>query len=138
MSGKDVRQVSTSRKVSIDQLADAVNVGLEEYADLAVTEMKAAVRSVSNTVKNEIKANSPRGTSKKHYADGWATKVTSEDSHSLNITIYNKSKPGLTHLLEHGHALRQGGRASAYPHIAPAEQNGIALLESKIAEALRE
>ena len=34
-------------------------------------------------------------------------------------TVYNKTKPGLAHLLEFGHAKRNGGRTKAFNFIAP-------------------
>ena len=46
-----------SRTVSIDEMADAINEGLKEYATLASTEVKKAVRKSAKTVKEQIIAN---------------------------------------------------------------------------------
>ena len=40
---------------------------------------------------------------------------------NLAAVLYNKTDGALTHLLEHGHALRQGGRSPAIVHIQPVE-----------------
>ena len=49
---------------SIDNLAEEIMQGLQEYADLADTAMKKAVRKSATQVKNEISANAPRDTGK--------------------------------------------------------------------------
>ena len=70
------------------------------------------------------------------YQKGWATKKTSEKSGQVSITVYNRKKPGLTHLLEKGHAKRGGGRVSGKPHIAPAEEYAASELEASIKRGL--
>lgn len=127
--------MSKSNTVAIDELADAIMAGLEEYADLADEEVKTAVRKTAVSVRKEISANAPQDTGA--YAKSWATKKTGENSHSLHMTVYAQPPEyRLAHLLEKGHAKRGGGRVSARPHIAPAEQNGEEMLESLIRKAL--
>ena len=119
---------------SIDNLADEIMKGLTEYADLADTEMKKAVKKTATSVKKEISSNAPK--KKGAYAKSWTAKKTKENSHSLEMTVHSKNKYQLAHLLEKGHAKRGGGRVAGTPHIAPAEENGIQLLEKLIEEAL--
>ena len=119
---------------SIDNLADEIMKGLTEYSDLAETEMKKAVRKTATSVKKEISAKAPKKTGA--YAKSWATKKTKENSHSLEMTVHSKNRYRLAHLLEKGHAKRGGGRVSGRPHIAPAEENGVQMLENLIEEAL--
>ena len=118
---------------SIDDMASEIMRGLTEYADLADTAMKAAVKKTATSVKKEIAANAPKRSGK--YRKSWTTKKTKESSDALEITVYSK-KPGLPHLLEHGHAKRGGGRVAARPHIAAAEQHGIEQLEQEIERSL--
>lgn len=59
-----------SRTVSIDEMADAINEGLKEYATLASTEVKKAVRKSAKTVKDQISANAPSGRARTKEA-GW-------------------------------------------------------------------
>ena len=119
---------------SIDDMADEIMKGLTEYADLADTEMKKAVKKTATSVKKEISANAPKKTGS--YAKSWMAKKTKENSHSLEMTVHSKNRYQLSHLLEHGHAKRGGGRVAGKPHIAPAEQNGEELLENLIRKAL--
>ena len=119
---------------SINDMADEIMKGLTEYADLADTEMKKAVKKTATSVKKEISSNAPQRTGK--YAKSWATKKTKENSHSLEMTVHSKNKYQLAHLLEKGHAKRGGGRVAGKLHIAPAEENGVQMLENLIEEAL--
>lgn len=57
---------------SIDDLASEVMKGLTEYADLADTAMKKAVRKTATAVKNEISANASMKSGR--YAKSWASK----------------------------------------------------------------
>ena len=119
---------------TIDSLADDIMAGLQEYVSLANDSMKEAVKKTATSVKKEISANAPKDTGK--YAKSWATKKTGENSHSLEMTVHSKNRYQLAHLLEKGHAKRGGGRVSGKPHIAPAEENGVQVLEHLIEEAL--
>ena len=115
---------------SINDMADEIMKGLTEYAELSDSAMKKAVRKTAKTVKEEISANAPKRTGR--YAKSWTTKKTKENSHTLEMTVHSKDRYQIAHLLEHGHAKRNGGRVAARPHIEPAEQHGEELLESLI------
>ena len=118
----------------MDQLAATVMKELEDYADLATTDMKAAVRKAGNTVRNEIKSGAPSRTGK--YAASWTVKTERETSQSLELVVHSRNRYQLAHLLEFGHAKRGGGRVAARPHIAAAEQKGIEELEHAIERSL--
>lgn len=119
---------------SIDDLADLVMDGLREYSELADTAMKKAVHKTAASVRKEISENAPKDTGT--YAKSWATKKVAENSHKLEVTVHSKNRYQIAHLLEHGHAKRNGGRVEGKPHIAPAEENGADLLESLIKKEL--
>lgn len=119
---------------SIDDMADEIMKGLREYSELADTAMKKAVRKTATSVKKEISENAPKDTGA--YSKSWATKKTKENSHSLEMALHSKNRYQIAHLLEKGHAKRNGGRVSGKPHIAPAEENGADLLESLIKKEL--
>lgn len=123
------------RTVRIDDLANEIMEGLQEYADLATDSMKAAVKKAGNTVKTDITANAPERTGR--YAKSWRAKTTKESATALEVTVYSPTRYMLAHLLEHGHAKRSGGRVAAIPHIAPAEQRGADELEREIERSLR-
>ena len=123
------------KTISVDELADAINEGLEEYATLATEDMKKAVKKSAKAVKEQINGSAPVRTGR--YAKSWKVKTTAESSSSLEQTVYSPNRYMLSHLLEKGHAKRGGGRVRAIPHIAPAEQRGIEMFEGLIEKALK-
>ena len=124
-----------SRTVSIGEMADAIMEDLQEYADAAAMDVKAAVRKSANTVKRQIGEKAPVGKTGR-YSKSWRVKTTEENSQKLVQTVHSPKRYMLAHLLEKGHAKRNGGRTKAIPHIAPAEQAGAEQLESLIRRAL--
>ena len=121
--------------IKIDDLAKEVMRGLDEYADVTTEQVKKAVRKAGNTVRREIQENAPKNTG--DYAKSWAVKKVRESSHTLEVVVHSKNRYQLTHLLEFGHCLRNGGRTRAMPHIAPAEEKGIEQLEKQIERSIR-
>ena len=124
-----------SDRISIDQMASVIMEGLQDYADLATDDLKAAVKKAGTTVRKQIQATAPSDTGK--YAKSWSVKKTKETSNSLEVTVYSKNRYQLDHLLEFGHAKRGGGRVAGRAHIAPAEQAGIEELEKEIERSLK-
>ena len=120
--------------VLIGELADAIMGTLKEYADLATEDVKQAVKDAGDTVKKEIRANAPKDTG--DYAKSWAVRKSKETSNSLTMTVYSRNRYYLAHLLEFGHAKRNGGRVAGKSHIAPAEERGIQQLEEEIERSL--
>ncbi|MFQ8989189.1 MAG: hypothetical protein ACLR6T_11005, partial [Intestinibacter sp.] len=72
------------------------------------------------------------------YYKGWAIKNggRTRKKHYYGKTIWNRTNYQLTHLLEFGHATRNGGRTQAQPHIRKVEEKYgtkfADLLENKI------
>lgn len=122
-------------RVSIGDMASAINKQLEEYARLTTEGMKTAVTKAGNTVRSEIKETAPVRTGA--YSKSWAVKKTAESTNSLEVTVHSRNRYRLAHLLEFGHARRGGGRVAAQPHIADAEKKGIEELEQEIERCIR-
>lgn len=110
--------------VSIDDLAETIMDELNEYNTLAASEMEEIAKEVAEEGAQKLKQISPRGkgSRKGHYADGWTVMAERTGIKKFRFTVHNSKKPGLTHLLENGHQLRQGGRAKAIPHIKQIEE----------------
>ena len=123
-----------AKKITVDRLSDEIMDALEEYKEMTEEVVQTAVDTVSKETRKIVQAGSPVQTG--GYQKGWAVKKTSAKAGQVSITVYNRKKPGLTHLLEKGHAKRGGGRVAGQPHIAPAEQYAVSELENKIKRGL--
>ncbi|MBD3948447.1 HK97 gp10 family phage protein [Tuanshanicoccus lijuaniae] len=117
-------------KIRIEELSNEIMKGLKEYADTTASEIKSAVRETAQEVKQTLQETSPKDTGQ--YAKSWAIKVQSEQATNLNVVIHSPKHYSLTHLLEFGHATRNGGRTEAQPHIEPAEQQAISTLQQRL------
>lgn len=122
--------------MKVSELSMAIGNELMKFSEEYANKLKSATKEVAEECVEELKRTSPRSKrkSKKRYADGWEMKKQYESSTGIRYKIKNKNKPQLSHLLEFGHALGNGGRADAKPHIKPAERNAKEKLIKKIKE----
>lgn len=109
-----------AQRTPIDKLAANVDKILQEYADDVNKDVSALAKRFAQEGAKAVKGNA-RGNGWGEYANGWTSQFE-ENRYSSQGVIFNKSMPGLPHLLEKGHALRNGGRSRAFPHIAPVEE----------------
>lgn len=111
------------------QLPQAIDKILSEYVGSLYTQIGAAAEDVGRETVEMLKASSQKKSGK--YARSWRLKRW-ENGRVIKITVYN-TRYQLTHLLENGHATRDGtGRTAAFPHIAPAEKAAAEKFERKI------
>ena len=118
--------------IKVDDLVEAVRGELEEYADEVTGDVKQAVKEVAKATVKEVKAKSPERRRAGGYKKSWGQVKVSETKGSVVISIRNKKYYWLTHLLENGHALKNGDRTRAFPHIKPAEDFAARELEKKV------
>lgn len=120
-------------------LKKEIEMDLYEYAEDVQEKLINAINKEAQKTVTRLKKTSPVGTGSEsgEYARGWR-KTKPEKTGRLGgvkVVIYNIVGQ-LTHLLENGHALRQGGRSPAIPHIAPAkeefERNISTVLEKEL------
>lgn len=119
-----------------DQLAAEIMNALVEYKDAVNVITEENVRKVMNEARADVRARSPqREKGAKSYKRHWRTKFIREGT-AIKGIVYN-DKAGLTHLLEFGHALWNGGRTRAEEHIAPAQETANEAIERGIKEGIR-
>lgn len=119
-------------KVGVEGLEAAIKAALDEYAIDAQKTLNEVAEDLGKQAKNLLRQTSPKDTGE--YAKSWKIDVQAGRLATM-VTVYS-SKPGLPHLLENGHALRQGGRAPAIVHIAPVansiEEKFVKELEARL------
>ena len=123
-------------KTPIDKFSEAISDMLAEYGDELRENISEAVKTVSKKGAQAVKQ-SARQTfgGSVAYAKGWTSRAET-GRFSAQGFIYNKDLPGLPHLLEHGHAKRNGGRVPGREHIAPVESEIVKEFEKAVKESV--
>lgn len=126
-----------SSSIKIENLQNEVMKYLTDYVEDIEEGVKETTDSISKEAVKEVKQKSPRrqGTRKSPYWKGWTKKKESK-GRRYTTKIYNKTNYQLTHLLENGHATRNGGRTKAQPHIKPVEEKYNKLYEEEIKKVI--
>lgn len=113
-----------AKRIPIDRLSAEINKILTEYGEQVQQDVDEAAKKVTKAGVKAVKGNASTFGGSGKYASGWTSKFE-KGRLSSQGTIYNGTVPGLPHLLEKDHALRNGGRYLGRPHIAPVEQKVI-------------
>ena len=121
------------KKVAFGEIEIELGKILDQYANDVKDAVAVAVRKTGNLARNKLKETSPKRTGE--YAKGWTASEYLVDQFGASIKVHNKTRYMLTHLLEKGHANRNGGRTPARVHIAPVEEEASRNLE-KITKGL--
>ena len=123
--------------MNVEDLQEQVEALLEQYGKQCSNVVNEAVHEVSSEALKKLKKESPKRTGL--YAKGWKVKKT-DDKFAANDILYGKeaSTYAIAHLLEHGHANRNGGRTAPMPHIAKVEDWARKELVDTVEKKLRE
>lgn len=122
------------RTTKVEDMADKIMSILDEYKDVAAEDLKQSLKKTATEVKKDIVKNAPENTGA--YKKSWTVTKVNETANSLQLVVRSKDRYQLAHLLEKGHAKRNGGRVEGKPHIETAEQKGKKTLESLLKKEL--
>ena len=115
-----------------------IQVYLNEYSREVDRAVEQTISQVAKEAARKLKDTSPKKTGK--YAKGWASKRDTKYNPRIgarHYIVYGKNGTyQKAHLLEHGHAKRNGGRTKAIVHIAPVEDWAIFEAENRIMEKI--
>lgn len=122
-----------------EELSKVVMDYLKDYKEDIDEEVVEVVDEVTRKAKDELKQTSPRGKGSRTnpYYKGWAVKLSKKRTGVYHKVIWNRTNYQLTHLLEFGHATRNGGRTRAIPHIRPVEEKYNVEFVDKLEKRIR-
>lgn len=125
--------MSGRASVSLEEMGNEILKQLRTATDEYKDKVDNILTDVAKETLKEIKEKSP-ARPKKEYRKSWKSKVLYSGKGNKRIILYNEKHWQLTHLLEYGHAKRNGGRVRAYPHISPARQKAVETIIQKLGE----
>ena len=129
-------------RIKADELSEAITKTLEDYAHVTKEAAYEGCKKTAEQAENELHEANPPGSQEwgswDDYNRGWTIKeVEKTRTGKLSIIVHNKTHYQLTHLLEKGHALVNGGRAKAFPHIAQVAEKAEDELINNILEFIK-
>lgn len=122
------------KRVPIDRLTQEVDKILQEYGEDVQYNLDEIVKQMAKKGARTLQQESKGKFEGTKYYKSWTSKTETKRTSAQGV-IYSKI-PGLPHLLEYGHALRQGGRTTGRPHIKPVEEALVREFESKVKSKL--
>lgn len=123
-----------NQKIDASGLRNVVNEYLAEYGDQATEAIEEASKATAKEVVKELRKGGGYNGGEK-FNKGWTSKTEASRLGS-STTVYNSTQPGLAHLLEFGHAKRNGGRTRAFNFIAPVSDSVEKKFEAAFDKAL--
>lgn len=117
-------------KVTIDNFDQAVEKILQEYGDDVADNLGEITEKIGKEGVKMLRNASGVFGGKGDYKKSWKTSVTRGRFES-EVVLYS-TMPGLPHLLEYGHAKRNGGRVPGREHIKPVEEKLVEQFDQKV------
>lgn len=127
-----------SDTIRADSLEIVLSKTLSDYGDAVSAGLAVEVGNAGKIALKSVRNGSPKKTGA--YRKGWTLKTERQiiNDDVASVTVYNKDRGYLTHLLENGHQKAGGGRVAAIPHIRPAEEEARRYLDGAVRQVIEE
>lgn len=127
-----------SNRTTIDQLSNVISRELTIYSNEITDGIKEVAKESIKQLVKETKATAPVGNRTKHYRDNITSKKMSDTRRAISYLWYVKgSDYRLSHLLNNGHQLRNGGRYEGTNFIGKASDTILEEYEKKVEEVIK-
>ena len=127
-----------SNLIHIDELNDVINAQLKSYNRTIVNGVKKQTKRAMKDLVLATKTTAPVGKRDKHYRDSITSRTLEENDSKLVKQWYVKgSDSRLSHLLNNGHALKDGGRYEGTNFIGKAVDVIVPWYVQKIEEVIK-
>lgn len=122
--------------VTPENLPDVLGKLLDQYGKEAFEISETAARKAARTARSMLKATKHVRTGK--YARGWSTKYEGKGTTSFEAIVYNRTTPGLPHLLNYSHVVgrKRGGFYTGDGEVDAAEEVGRGIFLSEVQKKL--
>lgn len=132
-----------AKKVTVDNLGTEIEKILAEYQGEVQDHLDVVTKKIgqkgAQALRNQSKSTFPvkaGGKTSGTYEKGWTSMASKPNRLYTVVTIYNKKRAGLAHLLEFGHVSANGTgryeRVPEHPHVAPVEQALVVEYEREV------
>lgn len=123
--------------IRADDLPKVILDIFSEYEDNIAEAVADTSLDVANRSAEKLKQANTYQVRSGDYNAGWEVDKGKKYKQSVSRFVHNATDYQLTHLLEYGHATRNGGRTRAFVHIKPVEDWAKAEYESELTKAIK-
>lgn len=124
-----------AKKSPVEKLNETIREILADYKNDVDVSLSEIGREIGKQGVAELKQESKRAyPDSLNYYKSWKYQI--QTTRAGERTVIYSTIPGLPHLLEHGHAKRNGGRVEGRVHIATVEEKLIDLYTKEVTEKL--